>query len=512
MRDTDIFGAVETGKATIRDTDIFGTPEKQAPPKMSVLPTMRDSLREEMAGRPGAALLAGIGTALDNPALRLKQMFSGLSPQEEANVQANRDLLKASPWALGGNILGNAAPVGMMAGPRVVGNMVAGAGAGAMEPVLGDESAARNTLVGGAAGAAGAAAGRVLTGSPVVRRTPEVDAMLAEGVVPTLGQAASTSPSRVAQALGRAEERATSILGVGDIIGGARRRAVEDFNRAALTRSRPPGQAATGVGDEGVQAARTALGDAYDRVYANAWVRNDPAFMRDVAAAINAPVVPLSDPGRAQFIATIQRAVFDRFPAQGLPAGRAKMEIEADLGRAIRDHTGPGATAAERALGESFRAARDAFRALMARNVGPRAAELPPLNQAYANLQSVRAAAERARGQGGVFSPFQLQSSTRPGTPMRDFANTGQSVLGSHVPNSGTVDRGALYGLLAAGTPAAAGMYFGAPMLSSLAAAPLAYSRTGARWLLGDISPQAMQSLAPYLAQGYRAQQTDEQR
>jgi hypothetical protein len=178
------------------------------------------------------------------------------------------------------------------------------------------------------------------------------------------------------------------------------------------------------------------------------------------------------------------------------------MTIEADLGKAARDLQ-MSSVSAERDVGKAIAEARQAFRDLMARNLpADDAMRLPGADRAYANIVPVKAAAERAKAQGGVFTPNQLQNATRPGTDMRGFADNAQSVLSSRVPNSGTADRAMLMAML---TPGAAGAFLGAPMLGALGAAPLAYSRTGARWLLGDLTPEAMQFTAPEVSQGLGA-------
>jgi hypothetical protein len=504
--DTDIFGpATETGKPSIRDADIFGTfaaGATQSQP-VNVIPTMKDSLREEMAGRPVGAALAGAGTVLDNAALRLKQLFSGLTPADESKVRHNRDLLSASPYALGGNIAGNAA-LGAIAGPSVAGNAAVGAGAGYFgQPIMPGESGAGNAVMGGAFGAAGGVAGKLMTGSPVVNASPQVQQLLGAGVVPTVGQAASSSPSKAAQALGRVEEQAMSVPVVGHIIGASRRRALEEFNRAAISKGMPPGQAVTTAGDEGVALAKAALGSAYDDIYKNAQVAIDPMLLQGVAAAKNSTTVPLNQAGAKQFDGIMKKYLWDRLPAgSNLPARDAKIQIEGDLGKAAHELR-MSSIAAERSVGEALGKARDAFRDLMARNLPPDdAARLAPVDKAYANYANVRTAAEKAKAQNGVFSPYQLQASSRPGTDMRGFADAGQAVLAGRVPNSGTTDRALIAGMLA---PGAAGFYLGMPMLGALGAAPAAYSRTGARWLLGDVTNPAIQGLSPYIAQGLRA-------
>lgn len=506
--DSDIFGS--SPSATIRDTDVFGSFVMPTQAPVNTLPTMRDSIRQETAGKPGAAALAGFGTVLDNAALRLKQLVSGLTPQDQANAQANRDLVQTSPWALGGNVAGNAATLGPIAGPGVLANGAVGAGAGFFgQPTTEGESGVGNAVKGGLWGLAGGVAGNLATGSPVVTRSPQVDTMLQSGVVPTIGQAAASSPSPIARTVGRAEEKAMSIPVVGDIIGNARRRAVEDFNRAAINKGLPPGATPVrAIGEQGIDLAKRALGSAYDDIYKNAQVAIDPQLLQGVAAAKNSTVVPLGAAGEKTFDDILKRNLWDRLPVgQSLPSRDAKMTIEADLGKAARDLR-MSSVSAERDVGKAVENARQAFRDLMARNLpAGDAAQLPAVDRAYANMVPVKAAAERAKAQNSVFSPYQLQASTRAGTDMRDFANAGQAVLAGRVPNSGTTDRALVAGML---SPAAAGYYFGMPMLGALGAAPAAYSRTGARWLLGDLTPQAIQGLSPYIAQGIRGYEANQ--
>lgn len=501
MNDTDIFGAPADSKSLIRDTDVFSTFVMPKQDPVNVLPTMRDSLKQEMAGRPGASALAGFGTFLDNAALRLKQLTAGLTPQDEAKFQANRDLVSASPWAFAGNVGANAATLGPIAGPGVLSNAAVGAGAGFMgEPVAQGENGAGRAVMGGLFGAGGGILGKLMTGSPIVPVSPQARELLDRGVVPTVGQAAAGPVGRV---VGRTEEKLQSVPLVGDMITAARERARGDFNRAAINMGLPPGaKPVSQIGDEGVALAKQALGSAYDDIYKNASVSIDPQLLQGVAAAKNSTVVPLGAAGERKFDEILKRNLWDRLPkGQSLPAADAKMTIEADLGKAARDLRS-SSVSAERDVGQAVENARKAFRDLMARNLpAADAAALPAVDKAYATMVPVKQAAERAKAQGGVFTPYQLQSAARPGTEMRDFANAAQGVLGSRVANSGTTDRALVAGMLA---PGAAAYYFGMPMLGALSAAPAAYSRPGARWLLGDVTNPAIQGLSPYIAQGLR--------
>ncbi len=504
--DPEIFGGGSVGTVS-KDTDIFKDVAPLSAPKMSILPTMRDSLREEMQGKPVSALLAGFGTVLDNAALGLKQRFSSKpSSDDAAKIQANRDLLAASPWALGGNVLGNAATAGRIAGPSIIGNAVTGGGAGFLDPTLKGESVAGNTAMGGLLGAAGAGLGKLLTGSPFVKPSKSAQELLDAGVTPTIGQTASSSSNPVARALGGMEDKAQSIPIIGNMIQYARNRALTDFNRSAINKAiEPVGAKVKSIGEEGIDLAKQALGSTYDDIYKAATVRPDPQLLAGVAAAKSVPVVPMNKAGERQFEEILKKNLWDRISAKGLPARDAKLSIEADLGKAARDLK-MSSVSSERAVGQAVEAARNAFRDLMARNLPANdAMRLPGADKAYAMLTPIKKAAERAKGQGGVFTPNQLQSASRPGTEMRDFANAGQAVLPNRVPNSGTADRGLLAGMLLGGAPIGASAYFGLPSLSLLSLGPLAYSKAGSRYLQGALTPQEMQSLAPYIAQGFRA-------
>jgi hypothetical protein len=500
MKDPDIFGGSTADTPTIRDKDIFFDVTENAG-RMQKLPTMRDSLREEMSGKPVASAMAGFGTILDNAAIRAKQMFSGLTPQDEAKARMNRELTTANPWAYAGSIAGNAAVLGPLAGQSITGNAAVGAGAGFMDPVLDNEQGAGKAAMGGIFGAAGGAAGKLMTGSPVITPAPQVQALLKSGVVPTIGQAANYSPSRFGRFVAGKEEQIQSVPFLGDFITNARNRAVEDFNRAAINKGMPPGQTATAIGKDGVDIAKQALGTAYDDIYKNATVAIDNRLLGAVAAAKTSPVVPMNQAGMRQFDDIMKKTLWDRLPAgQSMPSRDAKMSIEADLGAAVRQLKF-SSNSADRSVGQALEAARNAFRDLMARNLPPDdAAKLQPVNQAYANMTAVKAAAEKAKARGGVFTPFQLQQASKKGE-MREFADFGTG-LTSRTPDSGTAGRAITAGLLGMGTPAASAYFLGAPMLGALGAAPLAYSRTGSRWLLGDLTPKELQALAPYIAQG----------
>jgi hypothetical protein len=458
----------------------------------------QDALKAEMASRSALERgLAGAGTFIDDAALRLKQLVTGsLSPEDVQQVQANRTI-KNDPAGFVGNIAGGVGALGPLGVSSIGGNAVLGAGVGAMTPVLEGESGLANAAIGGVAGGVGGAVGKLLTGAPLVKPTEATKRLLKEGVVPTVGQNAASSRSGLAQALGRAEEKAASLPVVGDFITGARRRALGEFNKAAIQKAMPGGKVSQ-IGKEGVQQALEATGGAFDDVYRGAAVSPSDDLTQAIVAAKDKPLVGLSSEAARKYDRIIDRLVTQRLKPN-MDASLVKKTIESDLGKEARK-IGFSNNSDDQALAEALKSARDAIRDVMNRAVGPdKASRLKELNRAYAAGQTAKTASKSAAAQGGVFTPHQLQRAARDGL-LAPLADDAQAVLASRVPNSGTADR-ALQAMLATGNVPATGTL--GYLLGALGTAPL-YSRTGSRFLLGDLTPETVQALAPYVAQGGR--------
>jgi hypothetical protein len=135
----------------------------------------------------------------------------------------------------------------------------------------------------------------------------------------------------------------------------------------------------------------------------------------------------------------------------------------------------------------------------MRRNVGDKASELPGVDKGYAAIMDAKKASEKAAAQGGVFTPNQLQRSSREGSDARALADAAQSVMGSRVPNSGTVDRGLLAAL--AMNPSMIPLVLGGSI-----PAGLLYSRPITNYMLGNLIPgqealaRSLGALAPQAA------------
>lgn len=494
--------------------------------------------------------LAGAGKGITDVGRGIAQV-AGFGDQQAIDEAKARDsALSGSGAGMAGEISGNLAltalpGVGLQSGitraaatvlPRLAPFIgAAGAGgaiSGITNPVASDESRLRSVGYGAAGGAAGEGVGRLAARiAQPITRSPSVDRLLSEGVVPTPGQAVGAD-----SVPGRIEQKLTSVLGVGDIIKSGRDRARTEFEKAALNRSMPGGQVSQ-AGLAGLQESETALSHAYDMVFRGKTVQPNADLARVVNDAKQAPLLPLNEASQKTFDSVLKKVMWDRIPtmvpstggstlstsvstggmAPGavltMPADRMKQEIIGDLGKVARDHL-DSPIAAEKALGQALMEARNSVQAWLAGEVSktsPQAAtQIAMIDRAYANKVAVAKATERAKAWGGRFTPNQLQSVTRPGQPLRELANDAQSVMGSTVPNSGTVDRALITAALAGGGEAA-NAYFGGPgYLSALLATPLLYSRTGSRYMVGGFPGQGkladlLRSASPIGAQIGRA-------
>jgi len=479
----------------------FAEPEQPKPTPIKIgAEAFQDHLRAELASRPvWERALAGAGTFVDDAALRLKQLVTGgLSPEDVQQAQANRTI-KADPVGFAGNVVGGVGALGPAGITSIGGNAALGGAVGGLgTPVLEGESGVGNAAFGAAAGGVGALAGKLLTGSPLVKPTEATKRLMREGVVPTIGQNAASSTSGVKQALGRIEEKAASMPVIGDAISGARRRAMGEFNRAAIQKAMPAGQKVAQIGAEGVDEALEVTGRAFDDVYRGAAVSPSDELTQALVAAKDKPAIGLSEEAGKKYDRIIERLVNQRLKPD-MDAGLVKKTIESDLGKEARNLKF-SSNSDDRALGEALMAARDALRDVMNRAVGPQnAGKLAGLNQKYAAGKTLEKAADRAMAQGGVFTPYQLQRAAGDGL-LRPLADDAQAVLASRVPNSGTADR-ALQAMLAGGQFPDRGTL--GYLAGSALMAP-AYSRIGSQYLLGDLTPEAMQALAPFIAQGVR--------
>lgn len=327
--------------------------------------------------------------------------------------------------------------------------------------------------------------------SPTV--DPGVKALMAEGITPTTGQILGGGYKRF-------EEGLTSIPVIGDYIKSAQGRAVEQLSIAAFNRALKPIGASLPsgtTGREAVQFVSDKLDDAYGKLLPKMTAQADPAFGTQISnlrqmvqqGAINPNVVKAFD----RFLDT---NVVNKFQGQQAITGQTLKQIQSDLRERI-NLLGASTDADQRLMAQALKEVQDQFRQLVIRSNPQNAAELKAIDTGYANFKRVEKAAGLTGAEEGVFSPAQLQNAVRAmdrskdkskfatgEALMQDLSETGKTVLGNKLPDSGTPYR-SLAALIASGGAAGAGY----PVIAGgLLAGPALYSAPGQRLMASALT------------------------
>ena len=490
--------------------------------------SMKASIKEEAGTRSGLdQALAGVGTRVNDAAMRLKQLFGNeLTPQETADVRAGRQLRQVSTPAMLGGIGGDVAMTYPVAPARLVGNVLAGGAiSGATEPVLEGESTVGNIARGavGQGAGYGVVKGLQHAAQPIAQSAP-VRQLLDEGIVPTLGQAARSARTLGGRMVGGIEDAATSIPLLGNVIGGARSRATGELQQAALRRATPQGTAvAQGPMREAIEETASAVSDAYrvalDRI---GTVRVDTQFLNS-APQIVQRAVALNPAQRADVSNVVDQIISSRVnPAGGAVPAQVAKTIDSDLGAYARDYS-RSSVASERQMAGVIREIQGQWRDLITRSApdAETARVLADANRAHANLLRVERASTKSATAGGEFTPGQLNQAVREMTPnkrqfarggalMQDLSEPAATTLTGRLGESGTIPRGIIgLGVLGGGGAYANEQAGGPDWLTNLAIAtamsgPL-YSRAGSRYALGELLPsvqqpaaRALEAMSPY--------------
>ena len=430
-------------------------------------------------------------------------------------------------------------------GARLVGNLIAGAPVAAALPAGAGLSLAARTglsaLGGGVAGtlqpvtntedfwtekakqagtgaAFGAVAAPITAGIARIlspKSSPQVQTLMNKGVTPTPGQV-------LGGAFKTSEEKLTSVPLLGDAIKAGQRRAIRQFNSAALDEALAPigvKVPANMIGRSAMQHADDALGSAYD----------------DVLNRIGAPAV---DDQMLSELANLRSLI--RNQPKGI-ADRLDTIIENEILSRTQDGrlTGEAIKAAEHNLGDLARGLRrnqdfdtsklgDAvletqrvLRSWLERAAPEGVAQrLRDVNGAWARFLRVQRAATSLGAEEGVFTAAQLQNAVKALDPgkrkggfargsalMQDLSEPAKTVLTQQVPDSGTPGR--LLGSMLLGGAASGATFlnpaFGASLLPMAAYAPGA-QRAVATLLAGRQGPafkagaEGLRTLTPALS------------
>lgn len=353
--------------------------------------------------------------------------------------------------------LGAAMPVANTVRGALALGTAAGAVGGALTPATStteDFATEKLKQVGfGAAGGAAAvpvagAVGRII--SPAASTNPQIQALRAEGIRPTVGQTLGGVANRV-------EEKLTSVPLLGDAIAGARRGAAADLNRAAYNRALAPigQQLPQGLaGREAVDFTENALSTGYNRLLPRLTGQADQQWTQGIANLRQMVNTGAIDPNSAAaFNRILDNDVLAKFGGQGAMTGETLKRVESDLGQHIR-RLGQSTDADQRLVGDALQQVQAELRQMLVRNNPTQAPRLQELNTGWANFKRVQRAASMVGAEDGVFSAAQLQSAVkatdrskdkaafaRGSALMQDLSDPAKAVLGSKVPDSGTAGR-----------------------------------------------------------------------
>lgn len=341
---------------------------------------------------------------------------------------------------------------------------------------------------------------------------PEVKTLMNEGVTPTTGQILGGGFQRL-------EEGLSSVPLIGDFIKNAQLRAVEDLNKAAFNRAlKPIGKELPKdiTGREAVQFADDALGNAYQKLLPKMTVQADATFttgLSNLKQAVDSGAI--NQTTKDFFNKWINDNVTNKFQGQNAITGETLKGIQENF-RVKINELSASTLNDERVIAGALKQAQDEFRQLVTRSNPNYAKELNAINTGYANFKRVQNAASKLGAEEGIFSPAQLQNAVRAMDKskdkarfaegkalMQDLSESGKTVLGSKVPDSGTPYR-TMAAILASGGAGVSG-YPG--IAAGLAASPVMYSSGGQKMMAALLAkrPAGAQNFAEQVRNNQQA-------
>lgn len=280
--------------------------------------------------------LGGAKTAFDRAAMGLKGLVTDLTPEDRALLAGGRAFqdeggLAATVGSIGADVGMSLAPGAAVtkltaAKPlltRTLSQLGLGTGYGALTS---PEDRTAGAVGGGLGTAAGMGVNRLAGGliKPLVSK--DAQALMAQGIQPTPGQA-------IGGAVNTAEQKLKSLPLIGDVIRSGRDRAVNEFNEKAIQTAVP---GATGFGDEALIAARQTLGDKYDEILDKIPKMNleKGPILQTARSAANDGSLGLNDASKKYINQYVANTMLGRGSAID---GQAAKKIESDLLKVIQN-------------------------------------------------------------------------------------------------------------------------------------------------------------------------------
>lgn len=300
-------------------------------------------------------------------------------------------------------------------------------------------------MVGGALPMIAAPIARLV--SPKASVNPDIALLKSKGVNPTIGQTLGGWANT-------AEQKATSMFGVGDSIKSAREGARNQFNKAVLNDAvKSVGGKVDDIGTAGVKSAGDIISNAYDDALRGLKGVTLDQTGKTQLANLRGMSNNMPDTTRKQFNRVLDNIVMKRMsPNQGMTAETFKL-VESELGAKAAAYS-KSMQASERELGDALLEAQNILRQQAARQNPAYADALSKANQAWAKLVRVEGAAKGSVVNDGIFTPGQYLGSIKSNSKAvrgRDFSRgtalgqdlgaAAQRVLGNTYPDSGTAGR-----------------------------------------------------------------------
>ena len=393
-----------------------------------------------------------------------------LVAQREANYQKSPDVTHHLWASMLGNVAGTAlatAPLGFAGGALAKGASVArgigtaaglgGAGAAIEPTTVGPKEdfwtqKEKQVALGAATGGALGGAGRLAGAAIAPRLGGDAAALASKGVQLTPGQMVSGSlgaPARFAEA------KLQSFPILGDFIAHARGQSLKSYNTATINQALEPIGASLpkniSAGNQAIKFAGNAVSKAYDNVLGRI-----PQVVRDPELTNALKAVELDARQRPAVWRTlrgeIQRTV-GKLQREGPITGREAQRASSELERLARGFQN-SEDFSQREIARYLREVRSAISDAIERQYPQDAPALRNAHAAQAMLVRIENAANRRAGSEGIFTPMDLLSSIRSSASgvrrrefargdalMQEWAQQGQRLLPSMVPDSGTAGR-----------------------------------------------------------------------
>lgn len=418
---------------------------------------------EELANRS----LPSIGARARAGQQRAEAGIEQGAQKGETAYQSAPDIL-AHPWAallgrVGGEALATAPLAvagGALAPTGMAGRLALSAGLGAAgtatQPVANSKEdfwtqKERQLAEGAAAGGVTGAAGHIIGSAIAPRLTGDAATLAARGTKLSPGQMVS---GPLGPAVRSAEAKLQSFPILGDFITHARGQSLKSYNIATINQALEPIGAAlpknVQAGNEAVKVAGNAVSRAYNDVLARI-----PTVVKDPELTNAFKAIELDARQRPAVWRNLRgeiARITDKLKS-GAMTGREAQLASSELERVARGLQGSD-DFFQREVARHLREARSALSDAIERQHPNVAPDLRSANAAWAMLTRVETAAGRRAGSEGIFTPMDLLSAVRSGAGgvrrrefargdalMQDWAQAGQRLLPTMIPDSGTAGR-----------------------------------------------------------------------